>query len=519
MYALRRSSAAVRYVVWCAGLLSLLVLPVLSVLLPQWQTGLLPQAAVLVQEAPRAAPHVAPASVPLLDAPTAAPAIPAPVIDDAAAPVAVASPQTGRAEAPAVGVASGPLFAALDFHWSTWVFMVWLAGMLFVLVRMAIAHAGVHLLVLRGTMVQDDDWRQLAGDVASRLGIRRLVRLRWSAWTAVPLSVGVWRPAIILPETAKLWDEQHRRTVLLHELAHVRRRDCLMQLLTQVACAFHWFNPLAWVAARQSRFERERAADDMVLLAGTQASTYAEILLETARSLHSARWTAVASLAMARHSQLESRLMAILDPSLRHRSLSRVGATMAVVIAACIVLPLAVLNPAQAQRDTIVRTDEVAGDIVSPLNDARFTVSENTGSDSNPNSDISPDIDLNAGIVTDDYIDTSYDYTPVAGSIGEVVSMDTLTAEQRKMLRSKYGIDSTFIHEIEMLGFTDLVVNEFIALGTYDIDPSYIRGLQAAGYTDFTVSTLLALARSRVELDYIRGIRAAGFKDVTLDPI
>ncbi len=522
VYALRRSSAAVRYVVWCSGLLSLLVLPVLSVLLPQWQTGLLPQAAVLLQEAPRAVPQVTPAPLPLLDAPTPAPAIPPPtppVMGEASAPVAVAPPQTGRAETPAVGVASGPLFAALDFHWSTWVFLVWLAGLLFVLVRVAIAHAGAHLLVIRGTMVHDDDWHRLAGDTAKRLGIRRLVRLRWSAWTAVPLSVGVWRPTIILPEMAKMWDEQHRRTVLLHELAHVRRRDCLMQLLTQVACAFHWFNPLAWVAARQSRIERERATDDMVLLAGMQASTYAEILLETARSLHSARWPQVASLAMARHSQLESRLMAILDPSLRHRSLNRAGTTMAVVIAACIVLPLAVLNPAQAQHDTFVGADEVAAGTVLTLIDARLPVSEDTKSDSEVVVDIEPNIVLSSGVATDDNIDTSYDYTSIAGSIWEGASMDTLTAEQRKMLHSKYGIDSTFIHEIEMLGFTGVTLNELVTLANYDVDPSYIRGMQTAGFTGVTLNELITLANYDVDPNYIRGMQTAGFTGVTLNEL
>ncbi len=517
VYALRRSSAAVRYVVWCAGLLSLLVLPVLSVLLPQWQTGLLPQAAVLLQEAPRAVPHVTPASVPLLNAPTAGPAILPPVIDEAAAPVAVAPPQTGRAETPAVGVASGSLFADLDVHWSTWVFLVWLAGLLFVLVRVAIAHAGAHLLVIRDTMVRDDDWRQLAGDTANRLGIRRLVRLRWSAWTAVPLSVGVWRPTIILPEMAKMWDEQHRRTVLLHELAHVRRRDCLMQLLTQIACAFHWFNPLAWVAARQSRIERERATDDMVLLAGMQASTYAEILLETARSLHSVGRSAGAALAMARHSQLESRLMAILDPSLRHRSLNRAGTTMAVVIAACIVLPLAVLNPAQAQRDTIVGADEVAADSELTLVGVRLTVSGDIKSDPEFGIDIEPNIALNSGVAIDDNFDTSYDDTLHADPNWEAASMDTLTTEQLNMLRSRYGIDSTFIHEIEMLGFTDLDVDEFVALGENDIDPDYIRDMQAAGLADMTAHELVALAQNEIDSDVIRGVQAAGFTDLTMN--
>ena len=462
---------------------------------------------------------MAPASVPLLDIPTAAPAIAAPVLGDAAAPVAVAPPQAGRAEVPAVGAASGPLLAALDFHWSTWVFLAWLAGLLFVLVRMAIAHAGVHLLVIRGTMVQDDDWRQLAGDVASRLGIRRPVRLRWSTWTAVPLSVGVWRPAVILPEVAKMWDAQHRRTVLLHELAHVRRRDCLMQLLTQVACAVHWFNPLAWVAARQSRIERERAADDMVLLAGTQASTYAEILLDTARSLHSARWPQVASLAMARPSQLESRLMAILDPSLRHRSLNRVAATMAVVVAACIVLPLAMLNPAQAQRDTIVGAGDVAVDTVPPLNDARFTVTEDIRSASEVVVDIEPNFVLDPDVVTDNNIDTSYDSTPVTGSIWESASMDTLTAEQRKMLRSKYDIDPDYFRAIHAAGFTDLTLNDLINLARFEIDPSYIRGLQAAGITTMTAHELVVLAQNEVDPDYIRDFRAAGITDLTVNEV
>ena len=160
----------------------------------------------------------------------------------------------------------------------------------------------------------------------------------------------------MLPKKARDWDETHRRTVLLHELAHVKRRDCLLQLLTQLTCAVHWFNPFVWVAARQQRIERERACDDMVLVAGTRASTYAETLLETARSLHTAEWSTVAALAMARRSQLEGRLLAILDPSLRHRSLNRVGSILAVILVVSIALPLAALNPAQAQQ---VRPDPV----------------------------------------------------------------------------------------------------------------------------------------------------------------
>jgi HEAT repeat protein len=126
-----------------------------------------------------------------------------------------------------------------------------------------------------------------------------------------PLAAGFARPTILLPRLAAEWDAERRRAVLLHELAHVRRRDCRVQLLAQAVCALYWFNPLVWIAVGQLRLERERACDDEVLQHGAVPSSYAAHLLEIARALRpSVRPSA--ALAMARHSEIEGRLLAVL---------------------------------------------------------------------------------------------------------------------------------------------------------------------------------------------------------------
>jgi TonB family C-terminal domain len=128
---------------------------------------------------------------------------------------------------------------------------------------------------------------------------------------------------------------------VLHELAHIARHDCWTLAMAELALALYWFHPLAWWAASRMRQERERACDDRVLAAGVAASGYANDLLEIARGRLD---TALPAPAMARASNLETRLRAILDPTIRRRVL-RTRVTGAVACAALLVLaPLAALR-------------------------------------------------------------------------------------------------------------------------------------------------------------------------------
>jgi hypothetical protein len=137
--------------------------------------------------------------------------------------------------------------------------------------------------------------------------------------------------------------------VLLHELAHLNRLDLLTARVSQLAAMLYWFNPFVWFAARRQRSEAERACDDQVLDSGGRASAYASDLLEIARATAVRGPVGAAALAMARRSQLEGRLLAILDPRQPRGRTGRLAISLSVLIAVGCIGVLAAVRPAQSR--------------------------------------------------------------------------------------------------------------------------------------------------------------------------
>lgn len=177
------------------------------------------------------------------------------------------------------------------------------------------------------------------------------VRLLESREAAMPLAWGIRRPAVVLPPEARGWPADRLRTVVLHEWMHIARRDLLAQALGQAACCLCWFHPLAWVAARQLRKERERACDDAVLLRGIAAHDYAAHLLELVRAMAARKQQWASAAGMAERSDLEARVRALLDRRRPRRPLTRRAALAVSAAAVAVLLPLAALTTyAQATR-------------------------------------------------------------------------------------------------------------------------------------------------------------------------
>ena len=146
---------------------------------------------------------------------------------------------------------------------------------------------------------------------------RRECELRLSERDVGPIAWGLFRPVILLPESATDWPRDRLHSVLLHELAHIRRRDWAVQALSHLVCALYWPNPLVWIGAKNLRREAEIAADDAVIVSGVKPSSYAGELLKLAAECRVRRPPALANMAlfMAEPSALEARVESVLAPT------------------------------------------------------------------------------------------------------------------------------------------------------------------------------------------------------------
>jgi beta-lactamase regulating signal transducer with metallopeptidase domain len=280
---LRRSTAAARHQIWTLGVVGALVLPVLCWILP----SLLPAAA-----APSLAGRIT-LGIPALSATSGTATITAPT-------------------------------------WPTWLALAWAAGTLIVSLRLVRGHLAARRLARTAVPSTSASWDTALRDASTALGTGRRIPLLRSETISSPMTIGLVRPRVLLPAAAEQWSAARLRAVLVHELGHVRRHDTLVQLAAQLACAIHWWNPLAWIAASRLRIEREHACDDLVLDAGTLPSSYAGDLLEVARDLSTISTDAhVGASCMVDHSSTETRLRRILDATAARRPLRtrfRIGA-------------------------------------------------------------------------------------------------------------------------------------------------------------------------------------------------
>lgn len=566
--AFRRISAATRHLLWTSALCAALLLPVLS-FLTVWEVPVLPaqlaENAYVSNELSESGETLKMSELPLMPRQSSV----SDAVSDSRreklesqaktlfpenfAPIT----ETSGVQTSSQANASSPFSQAMN-----WILAVWSAGASLLLLRLFMGLAASCFLARRGREFKNAALNESFAALCDELGLKNKVRLLRDERAMMPVACGIFRPAVLLPAEAEKWSAERQQMVLLHELAHVARRDCLTQMLAQMACAFYWFNPLVWFAARRLRIEREQACDDRVLRIGTKPSAYAHHLLEIARSMQDERsifeLSQTTSVAMARHSQLEGRLVAILRQENRFDTVSSRAMTATLIALMCFLLvSLSVVRPTaiSAQKSSNSETVFVDGEdktltilpetlLVSGANQGNDTTEQNAENHEPIKKQNDPEVTVKLSEPNDRRIDKNDEQsvTPavkdnVEQNISEAIQQQTaapvrtpeaisspapvvnpfVNAEYRQESKPQTQNKSgDFIDEMASVGLTNLSVDELITLKTYNVTANFIRGLRAQGFDNLTPKTITNLRIYNVTPAYIEAMAAAGYKGLTL---
>lgn len=207
-----------------------------------------------------------------------------------------------------------------------WLGPFWITGVwLFYLLRLA-GWISVQKLRSRGVCCVSESWQNNVAQLSARMQITRPVQLLESCLTDVPLVLGHLRPVILIPiGLFSAMPAGQIETILLHELAHIRRYDYLVNAMQRLIESFFFYHPATWWISGVIRTEREHCCDDVVVSITGNSHEYALVLAALERNRLSSRERALA----VTGGDLMKRIHRLLHPS---RSISALAPLLAVAI-------------------------------------------------------------------------------------------------------------------------------------------------------------------------------------------
>ncbi|QDU56702.1 M56 family metallopeptidase [Aeoliella mucimassa] len=239
---------------------------------------------------------------------------------------------------------------------SAWLVSLYIAGLAAMVLRLLFGLYGSHRIRATAQPIRDDILRELVGRLKERLRLRTVPLIAYSARVTTPLVVGVVKPAILLPAAifSNLTTEQVE-SLLLHELAHIRRYDHLVNLLQRVVETLLFFHPAVWWLSHKISVEREHCCDDLAIRWGSEPCDYAESLVRVSELRLQSAGLGVASAATlaasgGRPSRLHSRVLRVLGMPLPGPSigLSRLVLALLLTVGLAAVVVLAAAPPKDA---------------------------------------------------------------------------------------------------------------------------------------------------------------------------
>jgi beta-lactamase regulating signal transducer with metallopeptidase domain len=180
--------------------------------------------------------------------------------------------------------------------------VIYLTVMCFLLIRLYYQYRHTRLLAFTGTRKASPEIRVFLQQLAARMGIKKDIRIWISSMVDTPLTVGFWKPVILLPVAIiNNLSVKQTESVILHELFHIQRNDFLLNILIAIVDTVLFFNPFAGLLRYAVQKEREHSCDDIVLQFRYEPGQYAEALLVLEQQRMASRGMAIAATGKSKH--------------------------------------------------------------------------------------------------------------------------------------------------------------------------------------------------------------------------
>lgn len=254
--------------------------------------------------------------------------------------------------------------SALSFsylnNYLPWIVGFYLLGIVWFAVRLLYNYFQTNQLKTSGLTALEANWQQRILQLANEINIHRKVRAYFSRRIDTPMMIGFFKPVILLPlATMNHLSVQQFEAILLHELAHIRRNDYLLNLLQSVVDTILFFNPFTWWITKNIREEREKSCDEMVLQL-SDPYHYAHALLALEEPL---RNRTLVMTAVGKHSQLLHRIKNIME--MKNNRINLRQKFIALLVIAVATVSVAWLSPRQSKANPQI-TQQIIGSRNSP---------------------------------------------------------------------------------------------------------------------------------------------------------
>ena len=403
--------------------------------------------------------------------------------------------------------------AGSNLSWLVW---FWIAGVFCFSLRTAGGMLIVEHLHWRKTSPLSVPLLEMCLDLQRCVGIKRVVRFCQCNGLDVPAVIGWFRPVLLLPMTVLTGlSEEQLRAVIVHELAHIKRWDGLVNGLQIVAETVLFYHPAVWWVSGRIRMEREDCCDDIAVRLCGDVVEYARALtyMEGGR-------TAPSLVMAASGSPLKSRVMRLLG---RKPAANRVLSITLAVATLCLgggfFASQIAIRVAEANSQAV--TKSVPAPPVStsaaplPLIPAVPPAPTKTASaqalpetDTAPAASVTPvnpptppslqDTTPAAPVTQSSYIDSL-----------KSVGLDHLSPDELIAMKIQ-GVTADYVRELHALGLKP-DVDEIIAMRIQGVTSEYVRDMRAAGIS-LDVDHLIAMKIQGVTPEYINAVRSLGLK-------